>query len=170
MIPINTSLIGSHIIRIKPNGSTDCLILRRSEETNYYPGTWQILTGHVKEGETAVDAVHREIHEEIGLRPLLVYSMNHVIRFFEHQDNSIYLVPLFIGIVPLSARIKLNLKEHQRYKWCTLQEAQRQLYWLQHRRSLTHVQREFIDKTPEEWLKVYEKQPSIDQNRISSEK
>jgi dATP pyrophosphohydrolase len=162
MISINTSLVGSHIIRIRPNGSTDCLILRRSEDTKYYPGTWQILTGHVQEGETAVDAVIREMHEETGLRPLVVYSMNHVIRFYEHQDDSIYLVPLFICVVPYSARIKLNSKEHQRYKWCNLQEGQRNLYWLQHRRSLTQVQREFIDKTPEEWLKVYETQPSID--------
>ena len=161
MIPINTGLVASHIVRTRPNGHTDCLILQRSEHTAYYPNTWQILMGHIHEGETAADTILREIREETKLQSMELYSLNYICRFYEHVDNTIYLVPLFMTVVPHSARIVLNKDEHQRYQWCTIQEAQRHLFWQQHRRSLIHVQREFLDKTPHEFSRVNGNSSSI---------
>ena len=170
MIPLNTSLIGSHIVRIRRRGHAEFLILQRSEGSKYYPGTWQILTGHIKEDETATQAVLREILEETKLKTEALYSLNYVSRFFETVDNSIYLVPLFMAVVPFSARVILNPKEHQRYKWCTIQQAQRLLLWQQHRRSLSHAQREFIEREPAEWLKVYEKPAEVKDKKVRIEK
>jgi dATP pyrophosphohydrolase len=170
MIQLNTSLIGSHIIRVRARGQAECLILHRSDSTKYYPGTWQILTGHVPEDETSVQAVLREIQEETRLKPLIIYSMNYVSRFFETVDESIYLVPLFLTIVPFSARVILNPKEHDQYKWCTFQQAQRHLLWQQYRKSLIHVQREFIERDPIQWLKVFEKPQDTKKKSVSLDK
>jgi len=159
MLPINTNLIGCHVLRYRPKAPTECLILRRSPETAIYPGLWQILTGHIQQDETAVQAVLREIKEETKLNPLVLYTLNSLSRFYEPLDNSIYLVPLFLAVVPYSSRVILNPKEHDRYKWCYFQEALNTLTWHQHRRSLTHVRREFIEREPLKALKVYEFQP-----------
>jgi dATP pyrophosphohydrolase len=156
MIPINTNLVGCHIIRYRPKAPVECLILKRSAETGYYPGLWQIVTGHIQESETAIQAVLREITEETRLNPLALYSLNSIGRFYEPLDNSIYLVPLFLAVVPHSSRVVLNPKEHDRYQWCNFQEALKNLAWPQHRRSLTHIRREFIEREPLKVLKVYE--------------
>jgi dATP pyrophosphohydrolase len=156
MLPINTNLIGSHIMRRRPNAPAECLIMRRSPDATSYPGTWQTLTGHIQEGETPVQAVLREIQEETTLKPLQIYSLNYVTRFYESLDNTIYLIPQFLALVPHSARIKLDPKEHDKYKWCTFQEAQRFLMWHQHRKSVTHARREFVEKEPNEQLKIYD--------------
>jgi len=156
MISLKTNLVESHIVRIRDEGQAEYLILQRSENSKYYPDTWQILIGHVQDSETAVEAVLRELREETKLNPLAVYSLNHVSRFYEATDDSIYLVPVFVTVVPFSARVVLNPREHQRYKWCISQQAQRWLHWQQHRRSLVQVQREFIERTPTELPKVHD--------------
>jgi putative (di)nucleoside polyphosphate hydrolase len=49
-------------------------ILRRSDgrilicERSDFPGSWQFPQGGTKGGESAIDALHREVREEIGLR------------------------------------------------------------------------------------------------------
>ncbi len=51
------------------------LILQRSREVGSYHGLWAGVSGHVEPGETDLQAVRREIREEIGLtRPRLVRS------------------------------------------------------------------------------------------------
>jgi dATP pyrophosphohydrolase len=159
MLPINTNLISCHIIRQRPKAPVECLILQRASGVELYPGLWQILTGKIQQDETAIQAVLREIKEETRLNPLSLYSLNSLSRFYEPTDNSIYLVPLFLAVVPYSARVVLNPKEHDRYKWCNFQEALNTLTWHQHRRSLTHVRREFIEREPLKVLRVYEFQP-----------
>jgi len=159
MLPINTGLIGCHILRFRPKAPPECLILHRSQETSYYPGIWQMLTGHIKEGESVVQAVLREIQEETSLKPTSLYSLNYVTRFFEQEDESIYLVPLFLAVAPHSSRVNLNPKEHDKYKWCNFQEAMRYLVWNQHRKALLHIRREFLEREPSPNLKLFESNP-----------
>lgn len=58
--------------RYRPNVA---FILRRSDgrilicERSDFPGSWQFPQGGLKGGESAIDAVRREVREEIGLRP-----------------------------------------------------------------------------------------------------
>ena len=166
MLPINTNLIGCHILRFRPKAPPECLLLHRSQECSYYPGIWQMLTGKIEEGETVVQAVLREIEEETKLQTATIFSLNYVSRFFEKQDESIYLVPLFLAVVPHSARVILNPPEHDKYRWCNFQEALRYLTWNQHRKALLHVRREFLEREPNQHLKLYdanaEKQETLD--------
>ncbi len=44
------------------------LLGRRAEDKRWFPGVWDLPGGHIEEGETAIEAACREIHEELGLR------------------------------------------------------------------------------------------------------
>ncbi|MFF2216892.1 NUDIX hydrolase [Streptomyces antibioticus] len=48
---------------------------KRSEDRRLFPGTWDIVGGHVEEGETLLEALAREVEEETGWR------LTHVRRF-----------------------------------------------------------------------------------------
>lgn len=52
---------------IMRNGSV--LLARRSAERNAYPGLWSFPGGHVERGETLVEALVREMREEVGITP-----------------------------------------------------------------------------------------------------
>ncbi len=41
-------------------------IQRRSKDRKLFPDTWDIVGGHLEQGETLEDALHREVREETG--------------------------------------------------------------------------------------------------------
>lgn len=45
------------------------LLARRSPRRSAYPGLWSFPGGHVEQGEALVEALVREIHEEVGVVP-----------------------------------------------------------------------------------------------------
>ncbi len=47
------------------NSSGEILVCERSD----WPGCWQFPQGGVKKNETLLEALHREVEEELGLRP-----------------------------------------------------------------------------------------------------
>jgi 8-oxo-dGTP diphosphatase len=48
------------------DGAGRVFVQRRSPDRRLFPGAWDIVGGHLEPGETALDAVRREIHEETG--------------------------------------------------------------------------------------------------------
>ena len=62
---IISNLIEAHIFR-EQNGVIEFLLLKRSSG-EYYPNLWQMVSGKIKENETAYQTAKREIKEEIGL-------------------------------------------------------------------------------------------------------
>ncbi len=49
--------------------ATYLLLLRRAPHRTAAPGLWETVSGRVFVGETALDAVTREVNEECGLQP-----------------------------------------------------------------------------------------------------
>jgi 8-oxo-dGTP diphosphatase len=45
------------------------LLARRSPQRKAYPGLWSFPGGHVEENETLVEALIRELLEEVGVTP-----------------------------------------------------------------------------------------------------
>ena len=44
------------------------LIVRRSKNDDFYPGSWEFPGGHLEDGETLNEALKRELEEETGYR------------------------------------------------------------------------------------------------------
>ncbi|HEY5744323.1 MAG TPA: NUDIX domain-containing protein [Terrimicrobiaceae bacterium] len=50
---------------ILQNSTDEILVCERSD----WPGCWQFPQGGVKKGETLLETLHREVEEELGLKP-----------------------------------------------------------------------------------------------------
>ena len=83
------------------------LQLRDQKQGIFYPGVWGLFGGSVDDGEKPIDALKRELFEEIGLEikdAKLLFSWNH------DKYNSI----LHFFLVPLTVELeKLCLNEGQ---------------------------------------------------------
>lgn len=55
---------------------------RRSPDRRLFPNAWDIVGGHVEPGETLVDALVREVHEETGWQLARVRSRLAMTRWF----------------------------------------------------------------------------------------
>jgi 8-oxo-dGTP diphosphatase len=55
------------------------LLSRRSPERKTYPDCWSFPGGHVESGESLVDALVRELQEEVGVTPLLFKKVGAII-------------------------------------------------------------------------------------------
>ncbi len=64
-MPIGRFLCG--IAALIWNPATDqYLLLRRSAQKDFGAGSWECVTGHVDQGESFSQALHREVGEELG--------------------------------------------------------------------------------------------------------
>ena len=50
------------------DGAGRVFVQRRSPDRRLFPGAWDVVGGHLEPGETTLDALRREIHEETGWR------------------------------------------------------------------------------------------------------
>lgn len=130
---IISNLIEAHIFRIK-NGEMEFLLLKRSPE-QYYPNLWQMVTGKIKENETAYQSALREIKEETGLTPEKFWVAPTVNSFYSPDKDYICLLPVFATRVNDECEIKLS-KEHTEYKWVNPEEAKQLLAWDGQRKSV----------------------------------
>ena len=109
------------------------LVLKRSEAKDAGAGTWECISGRVDQGEGFVDAVHREVHEELGIGVQIdfVIGTEHFYRGEAKPENELLLVQ-FCCSVREPADVKLSW-EHSECRWVTVQEAEELLpagHWL----------------------------------------
>jgi 8-oxo-dGTP pyrophosphatase MutT (NUDIX family) len=121
---------------------THFLVLQRAKEEELYPGLWQIVTGTMKKGESAVKAAMRELKEETGLPPKRCWTIPYVDTYFDLAKETIQLVPVFAVELDSSSTPHLS-SEHQRFEWLRFEEARQRLVWPGQRRSMDIVN-EFI--------------------------
>ena len=91
---INVKLIEAHIIR-KVDDKIEFLLLKRSEE-ELYPNIWQMVTGKIRENEKAYETASREIKEETNLEIKNLFVVPNVNPFYNSEENSMNLVPVFM--------------------------------------------------------------------------
>ena len=131
---IISNLIEAHIFREK-NGKLEFLLLKRSPE-QYYPNIWQMVSGKIKENETAFNTALREIKEETNLTPEKFWVAPTVNSFYAPDKDYICLLPVFAAKVKYDCEVILS-KEHVEYKWLSPEEAKNLLAW--------DGQRKFVD-------------------------
>ena len=130
---IISNLIEAHIFREK-NGKLEFLLLKRSPE-QYYPNIWQMVSGKIKESETAFNTALREIKEETNLTPEKFWVAPTVNSFYAPDKEYICLLPVFAAKVKFDSEVKLS-KEHTGYKWLSPEEAKNLLAWDGQRKSV----------------------------------
>ena len=97
-----------------------CLVIRRSRESTFWPGMWDLPGGKVDPGETFDRALVREAREEAGLDVQLVCYVGGIEWPLPH---------IRIVFIVMEARIsggefKLS-DEHEESKWVSVEELKR---------------------------------------------
>jgi dihydroneopterin triphosphate diphosphatase len=139
---IKSDLVELHVFRIEKK-DIQFLLLKRSAK-KIYPGLWQMVSGHTKKSETAVQTALRELKEETGLKPFRLWVAPNVNSFYSPGDDSITMIPVFTVQVK-SNRVHLSY-EHTEYKWVNTKEAKKFLAWEGQRRSVDIIKEYFLNR------------------------
>ncbi len=107
-----------------------------------YPGIWQIVTGTIKQNESANKAALRELDEETGLRVKRFWTVPVVDSYFDLKKMP-YNLYLYLQSKWMLKPICAYLHEHQRYEWLTYSKARERVVWPGQRHAIDIVH-EFI--------------------------
>jgi dATP pyrophosphohydrolase len=124
------------------DGESQYLLLQRAADEDLYPGIWQIVTGTIKQNESAIKAALRELDEETGLFVKRCWTVPYVDSYFDLSKDGVQLVPVFAIEVDAKVELKLS-REHQSFTWLKYPDAKEKLVWQGQRHALEVVQ-EFI--------------------------
>lgn len=133
MTSVRVSLVDLYVLR-GAGAALECLALRRAAGGRC-PGSWEAVHGHIEPGESPADAARRELREETGLVPLRLYNLSRVELFYQHRQDEVALVPVFVAFADPEARVVLG-SEHDRSEWLPVREAAGRLAWPRERRAL----------------------------------
>jgi 8-oxo-dGTP pyrophosphatase MutT (NUDIX family) len=134
---IKANLVSVYVVRDAPAGAAtpiELLMLQRPADY-LLPGDWQAVHGHIEPDEPAWCAALREQHEETGLPVLHWYRLAEIENFFNPANDTIYLVPAFVAVVPRDTQTVLS-NEHQACVWRTLDQAITMFSWQTQRRTV----------------------------------
>ena len=94
------------------------LLLKRNAQRRTSPNKWQTPSGFINEGESAEEAVLREVKEETSLEGTIKKSG----KAFEVVDEWArwIIVPFLISVV--SDKVVIDTKEHLEFRWVKLDE------------------------------------------------
>jgi 8-oxo-dGTP pyrophosphatase MutT (NUDIX family) len=100
------------------------LLLRRAATKDYGAGEWETVTGRVDQGESYIDALHREVREELNVSAQVdfVIGVTHFYRGEEVPENELLGV-MFCCSTPTPDAIQRS-EEHDAHQWMTLSEIQ----------------------------------------------
>ncbi len=127
MTSIGVRIVEVYVFR-RARGRAQYLLLQRSEAEPLYPGIWQIVTGTIENGESALAAARREFGEETGLRMKRMWTVPSVGSFFDVSSDLVQFCPQFAVEVEHGAEPVLSA-EHQSCRWVALAQARRLLTW-----------------------------------------
>jgi 8-oxo-dGTP diphosphatase len=103
------------------NSDRTVLLGLRSPAKKVWPGYWDIIGGHVEDGESLDDALIREVQEEVGVVP----SQFRLIATFEERQPEIYEDALHhvYAVTSWHGGNPTNISdEHTELKWFSINE------------------------------------------------
>jgi dihydroneopterin triphosphate diphosphatase len=127
------------------------LVLRRASD--FLRDQWCHVAGAVEAEETAWQTVLRELREETGLVPDRLYSADRFEQFYRPDWDALVFAPVFVAFVSSEAPVRLN-HEHSEFRWCPRDEAWSLMTFFTQRANLLHVDAEFIQRPPNEFLRL----------------
>ncbi|MBU3905130.1 MAG: NUDIX domain-containing protein [Nanoarchaeota archaeon] len=133
--------IAAIIFRKTPNGSK-FLIFHR---TKNWEG-WEFLKGGVQDGEDSLKSLKREIKEETGIKTYKIIENTGKVTKFKWpkhfvKDHRVYdgAELEFFLVKTNIAKVKIDKREHDDYKWVTVEEALKLLTYNNHKEVLKTV-------------------------------
>lgn len=136
MTEANVTHIDSYLYRLNESGQLLYLLLKRRSRKRY-GHLWQGVAGKIEQGETAVEAVIREINEETGLKPIYLFTADHVTSFYQSYNDRMNIVPVF-GAKVDSADVQIS-DEHSCYRWVNFKEGVKMLSWNQQKKAISII-------------------------------
>lgn len=111
------------------------LILRRNPVR--YKG-WGFVKGGIEAGETPLQAMVREVQEEIGImiHEADFQSLNYKSAYYDNQKKRIVTVEWFTLALPPSTRLVLEREEWVEYRWACYEEALYEVAWQTQQKAL----------------------------------
>ena len=104
------------------------LMLRRSKDETAYPDAWQIVTGSIEQGETAVQGALRELKEETGFIPQKFWIVPHVNTFYSVRNDTLnHTVNFAVQVLPGSDPVLSE--EHYQFGWYPIEQAKALCVW-----------------------------------------
>jgi 8-oxo-dGTP pyrophosphatase MutT (NUDIX family) len=100
------------------------------------PGSWELVHGHIDDGELPVQAARRELREESGFTTDKLYTITS--NAFYLLKNDTVMVSLVFAAIVDSDRVTLG-PEHDRYEWLSVAAAQKKLTWPRDGQSVLHA-------------------------------
>jgi dATP pyrophosphohydrolase len=140
MSPARVSLIDVYVLRGRGD-ALEVLLLRRARD-QARGGTWEGVHGKIDDGETPVAAARRELQEEIGCAPMVLYNLSRVEQFYLHASDQVVLIPVFVAFVAPDAVIQLSA-EHDTLLWLAPAAARDQCTWPRAARAIDDAVRLF---------------------------
>ncbi len=116
-------------------GQKQFLLMKRTIQRS---GFWQPLTGGVENGETACQAVVREVEEETGISIDIAQIVDSGFEFEFSGENKNFLEHVYV--VEVDSNIKVCLSdEHDEYEWVSKGVALEMLKWEDDKKGLLAV-------------------------------
>ena len=110
------------VVKLDDNNNNDrddrILLLRRNAQRRTSPNKWQTPSGFMKEGESAEEAVLREVKEETALDGTIKKSG----RAFEVVDEWARWIILPFLVLVKSYKVVIDTREHSEFKWVKIDQ------------------------------------------------
>jgi ADP-ribose pyrophosphatase YjhB (NUDIX family) len=103
---------------VKLSDDDRILLLKRTAKRRTSPNKWQTPSGFIKEGESAEEAVIREVKEETALEGTIIRCGN----AFEVIDEWArwVIIPFLISVE--SDNVIIDTNEHSEFKWIVVEQ------------------------------------------------
>ena len=116
------------VVGVVKNARDEILICKMPADRGVFPGQWGLPGGGIEAGETAENALRRELLEEVGLevsetQALFFTDGSYTKTFLDGARQEIYMVFLLYACRAASSPVQLN-PEFEEYRWVKAQELQ----------------------------------------------
>jgi len=98
------------------DGEGRIFVQRRSADLSLFPGAWDLVGGHLEPGESALDAVRREVYEETGWTVSTVFGVSGDYTYLGNDGRPRSEVDFLVGVAG-APEPTLEDGVHTEYRW-----------------------------------------------------
>lgn len=128
------------------------LVLKRKQNTKWYPGMWQVITGKIESGENPEQTAIREVNEETGQKVNDFWHIPYIGSFYDTRSKAIQNIPIFAATLKNDEIILSD--EHTDFKWLDYNEVNEYLALPSHKTAHTFIPEYILDKNKSNFFKI----------------